>query len=663
MATSNHSTVGFNFSEKIYYHLLRILGTGLVKSPDFVPHSICIAIGRLIYYMGGKRRRILLRNLHHSYPNLSESDRRKMAKRSCQQTVELGLLSMVSPWASREWITNRFSIAPEYRPLFKQYINEPDQSVVLLIPHLSLTEAICFAPLFLDKIEREVGVIYRPFRNRVMEYLVKRGRERWGISLLSRKEGFLQASQILRDKGIICILFDQNAGHHGSLCSFMGRIASATELPALLAYKHHSHVLCTWIQRHGFWRGSLQMELAPVQDTSVAGYTLAAQQWLERMLYQKDMDSASWLWLHNRWRTQDEAAYRFQLRAKKILQVPNPQKDPQRATRFWVRLPNWLGDIVMTLPLLRAMQQGRPDVHWTLFAPPATVELLQRFMPQMEIRALPPKGWARFRYFLRSRFEYPDLFLLFTHSLRSDIEAWLTRAKDRYGLTFPGKKRRLLTHTYPSPHPRNPEDVHQFQVWTEFIRHFGLQEDTNLSPFKDLFANRRDSQSPLHIGLVCGTENSPEKRWPIHSFAQLLRALHKQFPTARFSLFGTAKDRAITDQVAEQCGLSSDIVHNVAGKTSLIEFGQMLSQTTLLIGNDTGGMHLANALGIPTIVLFGPTNPLRTGPIYNTPHIVLQPDNALPQGGANIEEITPQMVMQCVHSLLEDALTTSAVSD
>src|SRR5690606_31011222 len=121
------------------------------------------------------------------------------------------------------------------------------------------------------------------------------------------------------------------------------------------------------------------MELAPVQDTSVAGYTLAAQQWLERMLYQKDMDSASWLWLHNRWRTQDEAAYRFQLRAKKILQVPNPQKDPQRATRFWVRLPNWLGDIVMTLPLLRAMQQGRPDVHWTLFAPPATVELLQRF--------------------------------------------------------------------------------------------------------------------------------------------------------------------------------------------------------------------------------------------------------------------------------------------
>lgn len=642
----------FNFIEKSQYLLLKTVGRVLTVLPERVTEGICIFSGNLIYFFGGKRRQTLLRNLHHSYPDVSEKERRLIGRRSCQQTVELGLLGLTAPWVSQEWISKRFTMD---RASAKRFEINPDKprARVTMIPHFTLTEGICFVPAFLEKIHRDIGVIYRPFRNRAVEKIIKTGRERWGLTLLSRKEGFAQASTILRRNGMVGILFDQNAGQQGSLTPFLGRVASSTELPALLAQKHATEVVYLWIKRIGFWRGEMHLDESPVKEMDSLSRTLEAQDWLEQILRDPETDKASWLWLHNRWRTQDEAQYRFQIRGRKVVSLPDPQLVPDNAARFWIRMPNWLGDIVMTLPLLRALAKGRPDVRWTLFTPSGTADLLKRMLSEFDIRPLPPKGWKRFVWFRRLRLEYPDLFLLFTQSTRSDFEARLTRAKDRYGLAFPGKKRRFLTHTFPSPYPRNPQNIHQFQVWSEYLASFGLNETPDLTPFEHSFRTTpHDAGHTPHFGLICGTENSPEKRWSPDCFARLIQLLANTFPEARFSLFGTAKDREITTQVAALSGLSPDRLSNQAGQTSLTEFATSLASTTLLIGNDTGGIHLANALGIPVVVLFGPTNPLRTAPVFNSPRIILQPSDCAPHGGASIQGITPEAALAAVHSLL-----------
>lgn len=642
----------FSFVEKTQYFLLRSAGRTLVALPEFVARGICAAIGDLIYFCGGKRKQTLLRNLHHSYPELSEKERRRIGRRSSRQSVELGLLGLALPWISEQWILKRFTINEGCRKAFEIDLANP-QPRVILIPHFSLTEGICFSPTYLRNVHPNVGVVYRPFKSRPLEKIIKDGRERWGLFLLSRKEGFVQASRILREKGMIAILFDQNAGHQGSLTPFFGRVASSTELPSLLAQKHGADVFYVWLKRSDFWKGELHTVPSASKEMEPAARTLEAQSWLEKVLQAPDTDKASWLWLHNRWRTQDEWQYRFQIRAKKVIALPDPQQDPERATRFWIRTPNWLGDIVMTLPLLRALERGRPDVRWTLFAPAMTCELLSRMFPRFDIQPLPKKGWKRFKWFRDLRLQYPDLFLQFTQSTRSDLEARLTKAKNRYGLAFPGKKRRWLTHTFNSPYPRNPQDIHQFQVWSEFLSYFGLKETPDLTPFRGLLSNSETSTTPLSIGLICGTENSPEKRWPAESFAQLIQQLAKQFPEARFHLYGTAKDREITTQVATLSGLADDKVLNQAGQTTLIEFAQMLSDTTLLIGNDTGGIHLANALGVPVVVLFGPTNPLRTAPIFEAPRKIIQPPNCPAHGGGKMTDIRPEYVAEITAALLK----------
>ena len=83
----------------------------------------------------------------------------------------------------------------------------------------------------------------------------------------------------------------------------------------------------------------------------------------------------------------------------------------------------------------------------------------------------------------------------------------------------------------------------------------------------------------------------------------------------KVSIFGTNDDNVIADEI---CSTLDDlIIDNLCGKTSLFELGQDLSNCMMVVGNDSGGMHLANALGAPTVVLFGPTNPLVTSPFMS----------------------------------------------
>jgi ADP-heptose:LPS heptosyltransferase len=322
-----------------------------------------------------------------------------------------------------------------------------------------------------------------------------------------------------------------------------------------------------------------------------------------------------------------------------------------RKTRIWVRMPNWLGDVVMALPLLRAMRRGRPDAAFTLVCHRAFVPLLEALDLAEHVVALPPRGsWRSWRRIRQWRLAYPSTIILFTNSFRGDLEATLIGAPQRFGIRRPGKPRPLLTHAWKRPGGCDEAHLHQTDLWAQFLAHFGLEEPAVRTPL----ALPADAGTPavegVRVGLICGTENEPAKRWPVARWRTFIESAREAFPRVHFVLFGTRRDQAITAGVAR--GFPPGAVRDRAGQTSLLEFAHELKRCAVVVCNDTGGMHLANALGVPVLALFGPTNPVRTGPVFEAPRALLQPKGCPPTGGASLEEIAPETVIERLRDLL-----------
>jgi ADP-heptose:LPS heptosyltransferase len=186
------------------------------------------------------------------------------------------------------------------------------------------------------------------------------------------------------------------------------------------------------------------------------------------------------------------------------------------------------------------------------------------------------------------------------------------------------------------------------ELWTDFLRHFGLQGEIDLTTL----AAHRPAATPV-LGLIAGSENNPEKRWPVAHWRELIAQLPAALPIV---LFGTANDLPITTAIAEGFGSR---VENLAGRTNLTDYTARLAACRLLITNDTGGMHLANALGVPLIALFGPTNPVRTRPVFNAPVHILQPPDCPETGGGSLANLTPAQVLAAVRAQAPDLVAVN----
>jgi lipopolysaccharide heptosyltransferase II len=549
------------------------------------------------------------------------------------------LLSLATPYLSEDRLRAIMRPSPVLVDLISRFHKEP-RATVMLTPHMAYWEVETCMPLVLPTPFPEMGVIYRPLDNAAADGWIKGVRERFGMRLLSRKEGFADSLKILRRRGIIGILFDQNAGLLGALTTLFGRVCSTSELTGLLVDKFSARMVVLYPRRLSFWRIELLLDTID-HDHTVAGATIAGNRWLEATLAGDDDLCASWLWAHDRWRNQDIPAKRLRLEAKRDflaadLRVRGLDALPRR-TRVFVRLPNWLGDVVMVLPLLRSLRVSRPDAEITLVAKPQFLPLLEGWNVADRLQPLPPRGPGYFLHFWRQRRAYPDVWLLFTNSLRGDLEAWLSGCRQRFGLVRPGKFRPLLSHAYRLPEEFDERTHHQLELWENFLRHFGLNVPPDRTPLQ-LSALSSQPAAFHAIGLIAGSENNPAKRWPVTHW----RALIEARPDKHFVLFGTAHDTPITDAIAAGFGPR---VENLAGCTTLPDYCARLRACRVLITNDTGGMHLANALGVPLIALFGPTNPIRTGPVFSSPAVILQPPGCSPAGGAALADLSSADVL------------------
>ncbi len=626
--------------------LIKTLGWTIAHMPEPLLHVFSSGLGEAIFLGLRKRRRIVLRNLHHAFPHTSEAWRQWVGRQSSRRMIETGLLACATPFLSKRRLRRILTRSSDLTQLFAAHDRRP-VATLICAAHLAYWEALTLLPLGINCPLPEFGTIFRPLNNAALNEWTIRSRERFGIRLLSRRDGMSEAMKILRRRNFVGLLFDQNAGQQGALTTFLGRICSSSELPGLWAEKFSARVVGLYPRRLAFWRIEVHADIVPHAGDSTS-VTLELNRWLENKLSGDDQLCASWLWMHNRWRTQDKPEGRLRLESRRTLldeelAFRGWERLP-RKTRFFVRLPNWLGDVAMLLPLLRALRVSRPDAELTLIGKAAFRPLAEAAGVADRYEALPSRGWRYWLHFRALRRRYPDVCLLFTNSFRGDCEAWLTGAPQRFGIERPGKRRFRLTHHYPLPKAYDETQHHQLSLWEDYLRHFGLNAPPDRSP---LAAVRDRRAGP--IGLIAGSENQPAKRWPVNHW----RALIEELPGHRFVLFGTAADRAITDRIAE--GYPASRVENLAGRTDLNAFAERLRACSLLVCNDTGGMHLANAWGVPVVGLFGPTNPVRTGPVFTAPVYILQPPGCAPTGGGALEHLAADTVVTQVRSLLAEA--------
>lgn len=115
------------------------------------------------------------------------------------------------------------------------------------------------------------------------------------------------------------------------------------------------------------------------------------------------------------------------------------------------------------------------------------------------------------------------------------------------------------------------------------------------------------------LALNPGAEYGPAKRWPLDRFAAAARAIQKQTQCV-WLLLGGAADVPLLDELDSILGGENAGIHHLAGKTSMRELMALLKLSRVLLGNDSGPMHVAAALGTPVVVPFGSTSPELTGP-------------------------------------------------
>ncbi|MBU3664827.1 MAG: lipopolysaccharide heptosyltransferase II [Chthoniobacterales bacterium] len=471
------------------------------------------------------------------------------------------------------------------------------KGVVMAINHIGNWEL--YAQLISHVSDVPVGAVFQSQRNKYLNRLIDRDRRRLGLQTFDRRKGYLGAADLVESGGILAILVDQHAGDAALWTPLFGRMASTSTLAAIIAQKTGAPLVSVAIHTTGTarWRCVIEPPVEPAGKT-VEELTAGLNRTLERQISGSPPD---WFWVHNRWKIPGP----FLLgRARRGFYLPPDEsmKDIQ-PFRLLVRSSNWLGDAVMNIPAVEACKKSRPDLHLTILTPAKLAPLWRRVAgvdDVIEIRGKESPLALRKR--VRREF---DAAILFPNSLRSALEAKALGARRIVG--YPGHWRRWLLGGVPKF--TADSQGHHAERYLRLVEHFGAPKRDEPATFAPRPARARPTVP--RIGICPGAEYGPAKRWPAEKFAAAMRLFHGSVP-AEFVIFGVAGDAEPAQTIAGNVPFP---VRNLVGRTSLDQLMDELAACDALLTNDTGTMHLAAFLGVPTVAVFGSTEPELTSPL------------------------------------------------
>ncbi len=309
--------------------------------------------------------------------------------------------------------------------------------------------------------------------------------------------------------------------------------------------------------------------------------------------------------------------------------------------RLVVRGTNWVGDAVMTVPALRELRRVLPDAHITLVSRPGTADIFvdADFIDEVLVYDRTGLGstWSQAREWRRRRF---DLALLFQNAFEAAAIAFLASVPLRIGYDADCRGM-LLTKTIPLPAWRN--ERHEIFYYVNLVAElerllcgaatiesnepqFLLAVSAERQRHAREFLREHGLRPGAPLVLLCpGSINSRAKRWPAERYASVADNFAEAGATV--VLIGSPAEMKVSNQVSQQAR-NQPIV--LTGKTSVAEATAIISVADVLITNDTGPAHIGSVVGTPTLVIFGPTNPLTTRPFAPNAEIIRQKADCAP---------------------------------
>ena len=590
----------------LVYAAFRAFEAGLRLLPLPVVFTLGEAGGWLAWAVAAPYRRLVLDNLRIAYGReLGDAARRRLARAHFRR-LGANLLSSLKvptmPLAEIEKV-----VALEGIEHVEKGIRD-NIGFIYAICHMGNWEVLAQMPKICPT--GKPGTLFQPLSNPFLNAHVARLRARFGFRLFDRNDGFHTTVQFLRDGGGLGVLVDQHAGDGGVWCPLFGRLASTTNLGALLTLRTGGPVLPLGIVTTARARWKIIVS-PPVQGkrTEIGRLTAQLNAELEKLIR---LSPADWFWVHNRWKTPKPNFLLAQY--KRGVEYPAGMSAADlQPFEILVRAPNWLGDACMALPAVRALKFGRPDARLTVLTP-AKLADFWRAVPEVDAVIAKDAGGAKDGIFavrrkLRATGIRYDVAVLLVDSPRSAFEVSGGGIPRIVG--YRGRwRKRLLQQIVPPPKP-GPlrHHVHHFLA---IAGHCGADiGDRRLhQPLRPRSQPDRAGRPP-RLGLCPGAEYGPAKRWPAERFAAAARAV-SDTTGAEWTLLGAPSDQAVGAELVSHLG---DTPHrNRIGQTSLAELMDELSSLDLLLTNDTGTMHLAAALGVPVVAVFGSTEPAWTGP-------------------------------------------------
>lgn len=348
---------------------------------------------------------------------------------------------------------------------------------------------------------------------------------------------------------------------------------------------------------------------------------------------------------------------------------------PTGSTRFYfhnikrilIRSTNWVGDAILSTPALRAVRKNFPNAQISVLAKPwvepvyhhnAHVDRLLCYDDKGRHGGLPGK----IRVSKELRKDRYDLAILFQNAFEAALITFLAGIPNRLGYNTDGRHF-LLTH--PVRLKPGLKQVHETAYYLGILEGAGLGTDGQELTLvvsagerawarETLRAQGEKGDRPI-VGVSPGATYGSAKRWYPDRYARLCDKIYA-FSKAHILILGGAGEREIGNEVAR---LMKSPSTNLCGNTDLRQAIALIERCQLFLTNDSGLMHVAAALDVPLIAVFGSTNPVTTGPCGSKSHVVRAPvacspclKTDCPTDHRCMKEVTVDMVYDVAVKLL-----------
>ena len=293
--------------------------------------------------------------------------------------------------------------------------------------------------------------------------------------------------------------------------------------------------------------------------------------------------------------------------------------------RIVIRGPNWVGDAVLAIPAMKAVREHFPQAEITLLVRPWVAGLFTSapFVDTVWSETKPAGigGWNRLARSIRNRGF--DLALLLPNSFESALMMFIGGVPRRVGYATDGRRWMLTDSITPADGFK-----HQAHYYLDLVKSLSVsvsQPSIEIEATPKERADARKLLASAGIGasasfmvLNAGAAYGSAKRWHEDRFAMVADTMARELGL-QAALIGSESERPIAEKIRAQMKTSAGVLN---GQTSLETLVGVLAESSLMITNDSGPMHIAAALGVPTVAVFGSTDDRVTSPLGARTRIV-----------------------------------------